>query len=415
MKVLWFTNIVMPAFARANGGAALNQNGWLSALAEAIRSFAPEIDLTIAFAGSTRGDITIDGIRYVSLKDSRRQLGDEVSRCVREMNPDIIHVHGSEGRFALMPKSVFSNVPTAVSLQGVISGCVPHYVGALQPCELRGCLNPINFALTRYSVFRGGRCWKRHAKQEAEALFSFRYIFGRTRWDEAWARALAPKARYYHVGEVLRAPFYGANRDWSLVCPHTIYSGAATTYPLKGAHWLFRAVQIIRQRYPDVRLRIANGIKVRPPVNLKEWLLQGEYHRYLSKLIVKLDLNDCVDLLPSLTADEVAEELRRAEVFCLPSLCENSPNSLGEAMLMGVPCVATFTGGTSSVAKDGENCRLVPSADPAALAAAVIDYFKDERVAAEHGRRAREFALERYEPKCVVEQLVAAYEDMMEQ
>jgi len=49
----------------------------------------------------------------------------------------------------------------------------------------------------------------------------------------------------------------------------------------------------------------------------------------------------------------MVESLKTANVFVLPSILENSPNSLAEAQILGVPCVTTFAGGTIDYVKDG--------------------------------------------------------------
>ena len=62
------------------------------------------------------------------------------------------------------------------------------------------------------------------------------------------------------------------------------------------------------------------------------------------------------------------EQYLRANVFTLPSTVDNSPNSLGEAMLLGTPCVAADVGGVSTMLNHGREGFLYPSADPEMLA-----------------------------------------------
>ena len=105
-------------------------------------------------------------------------------------------------------------------------------------------------------------------------------------------------------------------------------------------------------------------------------------------------------------------QLESADLFCLPSACENSPNSLGEAMLTGTPCVATFVGGVPSVLDNGKEGILVPSNDPAMMASAIDRLFMDGALARGFANEAYQSAVVRYSPTRVVTQLFNAYNEV---
>lgn len=407
MHILWLTNIILPEFAAEIGLAKLNQGGWLPSLVESIRTSKADIGLTIVCEGNESRESMIRGVRYVMMPRN------QVKHFIEEVKSDVVHIHGTEGNWAAMPKDTWGSVPTVASLQGIIQGYYPHYTGNLLPREVKSIWNWPNILLTRYSVFRGGDVWRtKRSKGELRAFKNIKAFLGRTEWDKAWTRYLAPEAKYFHVGEILRAPFYEGGRTETTVVPHTIYCGASMGYPLKGGHWLLRAVAALKTKYPDIKLRVANATKVKPPKGLIALIKQGEYHRYLAKLIKDLGIEKNVDLLPSLTAEQVAEELKKAEVFVLPSMCENSPNSLGEAMLMGCPAIATDVGGTKTILKDGEQGVLVPSGDPAILAYHIDQFFEHPEQARQYAKAAQADAEKRYDPQTVVKQLMEAYQSI---
>ena len=120
-------------------------------------------------------------------------------------------------------------------------------------------------------------------------------------------------------------------------------------------------------------------------------------------------------VLPYLSAEQVVEELERAELMVLPSLCENSPNALGEAMLVGTPIVSTYAGGIPSIIKNGEEGTLVQSSDPAALADGIRDAFLNPNNAAVMAEKAKKTAFARHDGDNNAIALIAAYKQMMEE
>ncbi len=98
-----------------------------------------------------------------------------------------------------------------------------------------------------------------------------------------------------------------------------------------------------------------------------------------------------------------------ADLAVLSSLSEGSPNALLEAMSAGVPAVATRVGGIPEIAEDGQHALLVPSADSAALAAAIGRLLRDPDFAAALAGRAQQRVLERHTPEARIRALAAIY------
>ncbi len=425
MNVLWLVNCMLPEFSEALGRPAGNTGGWLPSLVGAIRRFAPELELHILCEADGDYVAECNGVNYYSFKainigprwarSKRSAFGMKLRSLIKRICPSVIHCHGTENGYLDFHEDVLCGIPVVVSLQGIINGYYPHYLGGLTARRLRPYRNVIRNVLTGHNLEFVADSWRKDvSSREIRCLDKANCVAGRTDWDCAWAKALAPNAKYYHVGEILRPEFYVAKRNVGSAVHHSILASAALKYPLKGGHWLLEAVAFLKRDFPDVTVRFVDAQRLIEPKLMADKIRMTEYHKFIKTRISELDLVDNVVLLPSLNAKEVVEELYSAEVFCLPSLVENSPNSLGEAQVVGVPCVATDVGGVSSMLENEKTGLLVPSGDAASLAYAIRRLFENKTLASRLAKEARRVALERHNPERVVSELKACYEEVMD-
>ena len=91
--------------------------------------------------------------------------------------------------------------------------------------------------------------------------------------------------------------------------------------------------------------------------------------------------------------DAMASVYAAADIFVAPSLEDNLPNTVIEAMAAGTPVVAYATGGIPEIIDHGVNGLTAATGDPAQLAAALRTMVSDAAFRAEAGRRAREKVL----------------------
>jgi glycosyltransferase involved in cell wall biosynthesis len=132
--------------------------------------------------------------------------------------------------------------------------------------------------------------------------------------------------------------------------------------PVKGLDVLLDAVPLVAEAVPGARFLLAGG--------------GPEREALAARVASDPVLSERVTLLgfvPSAPAF-----LGMLDCYCLPSRSEGFNTTILEAMALDVPVVATDVGGTREAVFDGETGRLVPSADPAALSAALIGLLADE-------------------------------------
>ncbi|HZB92954.1 MAG TPA: TIGR03088 family PEP-CTERM/XrtA system glycosyltransferase [Stellaceae bacterium] len=113
--------------------------------------------------------------------------------------------------------------------------------------------------------------------------------------------------------------------------------------------------------------------------------------------------------------DDTPRIYRALDLFVLPSLREGISNTILEAMASGRPVLATRVGGTPEIVPDGVVGRLVPPADPAALAAAILDYADDRALLRRHGEAARAHVLARFSLAAMIASYDRLYRSLLPQ
>ena len=148
----------------------------------------------------------------------------------------------------------------------------------------------------------------------------------------------------------------------------------------KGHETLIQAFNLIHFLYPNARLHIVG---------------EGENKQKLRTLIEQLMLNDAVILRGAITSPEIAEELKKAHIFCLASHkassgdVEGIPNAIKEAMSIGIPIVTTEHGGIPEIMKHMETGYLTTEKDVLALARGFLYYIENPEVWRPLTRKAR--------------------------
>jgi glycosyltransferase involved in cell wall biosynthesis len=103
--------------------------------------------------------------------------------------------------------------------------------------------------------------------------------------------------------------------------------------------------------------------------------------------------------------------MRTADLFCLASIYEGMPNVLVEAMLCGVPILATdCESGPREILEGGRFGRLVPPRDPEPLADAICDAVVDYPAWSSRTPEARDHARREYSPETGINHLMHVFD-----
>ena len=169
--------------------------------------------------------------------------------------------------------------------------------------------------------------------------------------------------------------------------------GILRLVPQKGIDVALGALARIRPRYPDVHLVV---------------LGEGPERARLEQLAATLGLSEAV-WFPGRTGD-VASWLARCELLVHPARWEGFGICLLEAMLAGVPVVATSVSSVPEIVVDGETGLLVPCDDAPALADALETLLDDPGRGRELGRAGRARARALFSVGEMAERTIATYE-----
>lgn len=150
--------------------------------------------------------------------------------------------------------------------------------------------------------------------------------------------------------------------------PLTIIS-TGTPSLRKGTPYLLEAFRVVRRAQPDARL-----------------LLTGPAHPSLLPVLEKF-ADVPIEWSPGLPHAQLAERLRGADVFVLPSLEDGFARTVAEALACGLPVITTPNTGASDLVRSGENGDVVPIRDAPAIAEAILTWWERIRARGTAGIR----------------------------
>lgn len=158
--------------------------------------------------------------------------------------------------------------------------------------------------------------------------------------------------------------------------------------PYKGHMYLVKACIELQKNGIPFRCRIVGGGYLRP---------------MLERAIRENHLDDLVELMGPRTQDEVSRLLRTANCYVQPSVItpsgkmEGIPVALMEAMVSGIPVIATSISGIPELVRNGDTGWLVPPENVNALADALSQVYRDPAEAHKRARSGRRWVLDEFE------------------
>jgi glycosyltransferase involved in cell wall biosynthesis len=414
MKILWFiTNL------------NYNQNdpyvgcGWISSLLDKI-ILRDDVEIALAFFSDNVNTLTvheegkytqfvipnyINGFekvrRNITFTDHLYEKRENILlELLDQYKPDIIHVFGTECPFGLIAAK--TKIPVVVHIQGILSP----YVRKWFPTGYN------NFQMLRHTSFfkaiKLSGYWadfirqKKLAKREVDIFKVTRYFSGRTDWDRRIVGLMSQNSQYYHCEEMLRPSFY--NQQWriheksnkirliSIINPN-MYKGIETILETAKHLKTFSNYQIT--------WTVAGVTKDSPLVKI----FSGK---------TKISANEVnVEFTGPTQEATLVKRMLESDIFIHPSHIDNSPNSLCEAMVLGMPIISSNVGGIQSLLTDKVEGLLVQDGETYGLAGAILELINNPSRSVAYGQAARQRAVVRHNPNEIVNKQLFIYQDIL--
>ena len=406
MNVLWF-ECTTPG--RYKCGEVLG--GWQDSL-EAIVRTAHDVNLTVAFeVYQPSEEKIVDGVRYIPIhisytnKENKlsettwdisaQKMLDTIEDIVHDVNPDIIHVFGTEWSFGLIAEK--TKIPVVIHIQGSIvtynNAMFPPRYSVFDVIRNEGLRHPV----LMYKAWKKYQCELSREYVERRVWKAVSNYMGRTRWDEAMSAVMHPGRKYFHVDEALRPSFLGSNNVWNYPPDGKIrlLSTGIISFR-KGIDMMLKTAEILKSLCFDFEWHVAGVISV----NQKQIIQRKEGRSFDNCNII------IHGFLPS---DEVNKLLSETTIYIHTAYAENSPNSICEAQYLGIPVISTNVGGISTLVCDGIDGILVPANDPWSMVYEIMQLASDKERMKAYSLKSREKALKRHNPDVILQQLLHCY------
>lgn len=404
MRVLWFSptpSLYTDKVWGHNGG------GWISALEQIVRNNST-IELGVTFEHTTTKKEVVENVVYypisanVTFRDriNRTQLIEKklslAETVIEDFKPDIIQLFGSESWYGLLAER--TDIPIVIHIQGSL----PPYYNARYPVGISVWDKILSLKTTfkqKMMAFRIDSTFKRNALMEEKILRINSNFMGRTHWDKAIVRLYNPNARYFLCNEALRGVFTGSTQKWHYNDEKTIKLISTISGPLyKGMDVILKTAKLLKENTTlDFEWEVC-GVGCSP-------FIESKYG------IIAKDVN--VMYQGVISADELIQKLIHNSFYIHPSYIDNSPNSVCEAQLIGIPIIATNVGGISSLVKDRETGFLVPANDPIILASTIINEYNNRSLLETISLNEINAAVIRHNPKTIGQDLISIYKKII--
>ena len=416
LKILWLCNTLIPELAEKLSIKNTKPESWITGIYNKIKK--EDINLVYLFPVEEGNlEISIDKSVFVSYvqKNSVKFEKEQITafeKIINDKKPDVIHIFGTEfpHTFAMIKAAENKGMldKTIINIQGLVSVYAKHFYASLDNKTVRAYT--FRDFVKRNNIHNQRLAFVKRGIYEEKALRLSRHVIGRTDWDKACVTRVNHDINYHFCNETLRKPFYENSWDIEKCEKHSIFV-SQSNYPIKGFHYMLEAMADIVKIYPDAHLYTTGNSPLN--LNFNQKIRQGYYSKYLGKLIKKYNLENNVTFLGYLDEDKMCERFLKSNVFVCCSSIENSPNSVGEAMILGVPVVTSDMCGVKNMLPHEKEGFVYQADAPYMLSYYIKKIFENRDIALKFSENAKQHAKETHNEDKNFKGLIKIYKEIM--
>ena len=408
-KILWMTNV---RFSQTN----IKSTGtWLQPLAEELSKEENLEIYHISLGNLDRlccekiGEISqyLIPSKKVNIKE-KSNLCNIVRSLVNDINPDLIHIWGTESVWFLMNKlGVFSDYAVLLDMQGLLKSCYESYYGGLNFLERIKCIGLNEILKPTSSIWSSRNLLKKRALNEELVLKSYKHISYQSNWIKNRLSEFNLDAKLYSTKIILRKDFY--NHRWKPTDNQSpkLFTIMSSAVPYKGLHILIKACAIIKRKYPDFILYIVGSFFQ------GKYNIRTGYESFIKKLISKYDLTANIHFCGTLSSNQIVQLQLKCDVSIVPSLVESYCLGMAEAMMVGLPVVASYSAALPTIADDKIEVLFYSPLDYIDCAAKIISIFEEKEFALSLSNNAVNRRIKDNSVKDVVNTQIGIYNEVL--
>ena len=408
--ILWLSNV------RFTSDGLKGTGTWLQPLATSLTKYYEIFHICCGVENSIVKE-TIDGITQYVLPNRKcvhntqipdSKTCDEVASIIKDINPNLIHIWGTESKWAFMKVlGTFDSYKSLLDMQGLLQSCYEAYYGGLTVCERIRCIGKKELLLPSRSIYYNRKIFKKKATIENKVLNAYDNISYQSQWIRNRLSMLNLKAKLYPTKIIIRSEFFQNKWEPTNNTSPVIFTSSAGATSYKGIHVLIKTCSLLKEKYPHFKLNVAGRFMIK-----SHGLLSG-YESYLLSLIKKYNIEENVVFLGPLSINQMISYQLQSDMCVVPSFVESYCLGLAESLALGLPSIASYSAAMPTIARDKEEILFYNPLDYADCAAKILELFESKQKSLELSIASRKKRIKENQEKFVVEIQKQIYESVL--